>query len=170
MSGIKPEDAEFRPAGHPALHPGQSASIFFENQQIGYVGALHPAIQSSLELVQTPYVFELYIQSISLQITAKYRKISKFPAVKRDLAIVIGTDISLNQVINCIKKAGSEALINLELFDVYQGEGIDLGKKSVALGLTFQGSSSTLTDEDVEASMGEILSSLRSELGGVLRE
>ena len=169
-SGIKPEDAEFRRENHPALHPGQSASIFFENQQIGYVGALHPAIQSSLELVQTPYVFELYIQSISLQITAKYRKISKFPAVKRDLAIVIGTDISLNQVINCIKKAGSEALVNLELFDVYQGEGIDLGKKSVALGLTFQGSSSTLTDEDVEASMGEILSSLRSEVGGVLRE
>lgn len=169
-SGIHLDDVEFRRANHPALHPGQSAAIFFENQQIGYAGALHPAIQSSLELVQTPYVFELHIQSISIQIAAKYRKISKFPAVKRDLAIVIGTDISLNQVINCIKKAGSEALVNLELFDVYQGEGIDLGKKSVALGLTFQGSSSTLTDEDVEAYMGEILSSLRSEVGGVLRE
>ena len=170
ISGINPEDAEFRRGNHPALHPGQSATIFFENQPIGHAGAIHPVIQSSLDLVQTPYVFELHVQCISKKIAAKYRKISKFPTVKRDISIVIGAEITMQQVLNCIRKAGSETLINLELFDVYQGEGIDLGKKSVALGLTFQGSSSTLTDEDVEANMGEILSRLRSEVGGVLRE
>ena len=170
MSGINQEEAEFRPVNHPALHPGQSAGIFFENQYIGQLGALHPALQLRLGLVQAVYVFELDIQSISKQITAKYRKLSKFPVVKRDLAIVVEAKITLDQVIKCIKNATTGTLINLELFDVYQGEGIDLGKKSLAMGLTFQGSSSTLTDEEVEASMGVVLSRLKNELGGTLRE
>lgn len=170
ISGMLQEGTEFRPLNHPALHPGQSAGIFFENQYIGLVGALHPALQLSLELVQTTYVFELHVQSISKQITAKYQKLSKFPAVKRDLAIVVGAEITLDQVIKSIKNAAIGTLINLELFDVYQGEGIDLGKKSLAMGLTFQGSSSTLTDEEVVASMGVVLSRLKNELGGTLRE
>jgi phenylalanyl-tRNA synthetase beta chain len=169
-AGINPENVEFRHSSHPALHPGQSAAIFFENQQIGVAGALHPAIQLKLDLAQPLYVFELHVRCISNQITTKYKKISKFPAIKRDISLVIDARITLDQVINCIKKADLETLTNLELFDVYQGEGIDLGKKSVAMGLTFQGSSSTLTDEDVEASMGDILSRLRRELGGELRE
>jgi len=83
---------------------------------------------------------------------------------------VVEAKITLDQVIKCIKNATTGTLINLELFDVYQGEGIDLGKKSLAMGLTFQGSSSTLTDEEVEASMGVVLSRLKNELGGTLRE
>ena len=146
------------------------SSDLFENQYIGQLGALHPALQLRLGLVQAVYVFELDIQSISKQITAKYRKLSKFPVVKRDLAIVVEAKITLDQVIKCIKNATTGTLINLELFDVYQGEGIDLGKKSLAMGLTFQGSSSTLTDEEVEASMGVVLSRLKNELGGTLRE
>jgi len=170
MSGIQPDDTEFRSINHPTLHPGQCAGIFFENQYIGMVGALHPVLQLSLELVQTVYVFELHIQSISQQIATRYQKLSKFPVVKRDLAIVVGAEIALDQVIKCIRNADISTLINLELFDVYQGEGIDLGKKSLAMGLTFQGSSSTLTYEEVEASMGVVLSRLKTELGGTLRE
>ncbi len=168
--GINPEQAEFQPSEHPALHPGQSAKIIFENQLIGYLGALHPAAVNKLELVQSPLVFELKIDAFSKKITAKYKKLSKFPMIRRDLAVVVNNQITLSEVLKCIKKAASEALINLELFDVYQGEGIDSGKKSLAVGLTFQGSSSTLTDEDVEVQMGEILSRLRIELGGTLRE
>ncbi|NIQ08436.1 MAG: hypothetical protein GWO08_09580 [Gammaproteobacteria bacterium] len=101
---------------------------------------------------------------------AKFKKISKFPAVKRDLAIVLDEDIPAARVLGCIRSGAPEYLINLQLFDVYQGEGIDLGKKSLALGLTFQGSSSTLREADIEAVMGDILARLGQEIGATLRE
>lgn len=101
---------------------------------------------------------------------AKFKKISKFPAVKRDLAIVLDEGIPAARVLECIRSGAPEYLINLQLFDVYQGEGIDLGKKSLALGLTFQGSSSTLTEADIEAVMGDILARLGQEIGATLRE
>jgi len=107
---------------------------------------------------------------LSQQKTAKFRKLSKFPAVKRDLAIVVDENITADQVLSCIRQIAPDGLINLQLFDVYRGEGIDLGKKSLALDLTFQRSSSTLTDEEVDTTLGEILSRLNSELGGTLRE
>ena len=116
------------------------------------------------------YLFELKVNSKSRQIPAQYKKISKYPAVKRDLAVVFAVDIPVEKVVHCIKNTVPDILLNLELFDVYQGEGIDLGKKSLALGLTFQRSSSTLTDEEVEIGLGKILSRLNSELGGTIRE
>ncbi|MGH8119399.1 MAG: phenylalanine--tRNA ligase subunit beta, partial [Gammaproteobacteria bacterium] len=133
-------------------------------------GALHPALQLVLELPMQTYLFELHVDRCYRTLTARYQKISKYPVVKRDLAIVVSTTIPVSSVVQCINNSVSAVLINLELFDVYQGEGIDLGKKSLALGLTFQRSSSTLTDEEVEVSMGKILSRLQSELGGKLRE
>ena len=161
---------EFRQIEYNALHPGQSAEIFYNNQKVGMVGALHPAIQLELEIPQQVYLFELYIRGLSKKIAPKYQKISKFPIVNRDIAILVDEGVTLANIMDCIRKSAPDTLINLELFDVYRGEGIDLGKKSLALGLTFQGSSSTLTDEEVEATMGEILASLKNGLGGVLRE
>lgn len=168
--GIDPEDVHFRTTRHPALHPGLSAEIFLADQTIGLVGALHPALQLTLDIPRQVYLFELQVNSISRQITARYKNISKYPAVKRDLAVVVSIHIPVEKIVHCIKDTVPDMLINLELFDVYQGEGIDLGKKSLALGLTFQRSSSTLTDEEVEVGLGKILSRLQSELGGTLRE
>ena len=168
--GIDLQDVHFRSTRHHALHPGLSAEIFFGNQAIGLVGALHPALQQALELPQQAYLFELHVNRISRQLTTRYKKISKYPVVKRDLAVVVSVDIPVEKVMQCIKETVPDMLINLELFDVYQGEGIDLGKKSLAMGLTFQRSSSTLTDEEVEVGMGKILSRLQNELGGTLRE
>ena len=160
----------FRKSRHAALHPGRSSEIRYKNQLIGYIGALHPVIQRALELANEIYVFELYVERISIQKATKFQKISKFPAVKRDLAIVVDENVAFDQVLNCIRETAPDSLVNLQLFDVYRGEGIDLGKKSLAFDLTFQGSSSTLTDEEVDITMGKILSRLKSELGGVLRE
>jgi len=161
---------EFRPSSHPALHPGQSAEIVLENQIVGYVGQLHPRLRKQFNIPQATYLFELKIDSISAQIAPRYRKISKFPAVQRDLAVVVAETVPAAAVLDCIARSAPEVLTNLELFDVYQGEGIDLGKKSLALGLTFQKSSSTLIEEEVEAIIGEILARLRGELGATLRE
>ena len=110
------------------------------------------------------------ISRLSQQIDTKYQKLSKFPTVRRDLAVVLEENIPVDEVLECIENMATDMLHNLELFDVYQGEGIDIGKKSLALGLTFQRSSSTLTDGEVEAIVGEILGKLRNQFGATLRE
>jgi len=161
---------DFSQIEHPALHPGQSAKIIYENQQVGLIGALHPSIQKVLGLSKEVFVFELELRSISRQITAKYKKISKYPSIRRDLSITVAEEVSIAEIMYLISKTASDVLYNLELFDVYRGEAIDLGKKSLALGLTFQRTSSTLTDDEVESAVGRILENLRKEFGALLRE
>ncbi len=97
-------------------------------------------------------------------------KLSKFPSTRRDISIAVNREVLVEEIIKNIKSTAFGLLNNLELFDVYQGEGIDIGKKSLALGLTFQGSSSTLTDEEAEAMLDKILTALHSEFGATLRE
>ena len=155
---------------HPALHPGKSAKIYLNNQELGFIGALHPAITQEFELKQATFVFEIKMQAIASKENVKFTKISKYPSVKRDISILIDEGIGLAELDKCIKNAASENLHNLELFDVYQGEGIDSKKKSLALGLTFQGSSSTLTEEEVENAISEVLVALHSKFGATLRE
>jgi phenylalanyl-tRNA synthetase beta chain len=163
-------DTEYRPFQHPALHSGQSAQIFIENQPIGIIGALHPLLLKEFGLTQGAYVFELQLSEISAKKPVKFAKISKFPVVKRDISLLVEQKIPVHDIINRIESESIELLSNLELFDLYQGEGIDLGKKSLALGLTFQRSSSTLTEEEVESVMVRILRALNSEFGATLRE
>ena len=160
----------FSQVEHSALHPGQSAKIIYENQQVGFIGALHPSIQKGLGLRKEVFVFELELRSISRQIAAKYKKISKYPWIRRDLSITVAEEITIAEIMTLIGKTASDVLYNLELFDVYRGEAIDLGKKSLALGLTFQRTSSTLTDDEVESAVGRILENLRKEFGALLRE
>ncbi|MFT5134373.1 MAG: phenylalanyl-tRNA synthetase beta chain [Gammaproteobacteria bacterium] len=164
------EEIEYRIFQHSALHSGQSAQIFIKNQLIGMIGALHPRLMKAFDLRLPTFVFELDLSQISLKKAIKFTKTSKFPIVKRDISILVEQQIPVFAVMNCIKKESKELLNNLELFDLYQGEGIDLEKKSLALGLTFQKSSSTLTEEEVESVMVRILNALFSEFGATLRE
>ena len=163
-------DVNFSPIHHPALHPGQSAKIIHENQEFGFIGALHPSVQKKLGLTKEAFVFEIELENISKHITAKYQKISKYPSVQRDLSITVAEETSIAEIMDLIGKITPDVLYNLELFDVYRGEAIDLGKKSLALGLTFQRTSSTLTEDEVESAVGSILEGLRKEFGASLRE
>ena len=163
-------DVNFSPIHHSALHPGQSAKIVHENQELGFIGALHPLVQKKLGLTKEAFVFEIELENISKHITAKYQKISKFPSVQRDISIMVAEETSIAEIMDLIGKTTPDVLYNLELFDVYRGEAIDLGKKSLALGLTFQRTSSTLTDDEVESAVGSILEGLRKEFGASLRE
>ena len=160
----------FNPIEHSALHPGQSAKITYKNQEVGFIGALHPSVQRALGLVKEAFVFEIELESISKQITTKYEKISKFPSVRRDLSIIVAEEIPITEIMHLISKITPDVLYNLELFDVYRGEAIDLEKKSLAFGLTFRRTSSTLTDDEVESAVGSILENLRKEFGAILRE
>ena len=163
-------DVNFTPFEHSALHPGQSSKIIHENQEIGFIGALHPSVQKALGLIKETFVFELEVERISKQITPKFQKLSKYPSVQRDISITVAEETSIAEIIDLIGKTTQDVLYNLELFDVYRGEAIDLGKKSLALGLTFQRTSSTLTDDEVESAVGSILEGLRKEFGALLRE
>lgn len=155
----------------PALHPGQSATIYdVQGEKIGCLGALHPQIENQLGLSQRVFVFELALKCFENAEIPQFEPLSKYPSIRRDLAVVIDEKITLNQLKEVVKKAATGLLDNLQLFDVYQGKGIDSGRKSVAFGLTFQERSRTLEEVDVEEAMAPILKALTEQLGATLRE
>ena len=161
--------AEFIADTHPALHPGQAASIMWGGERIGTLGALHPRLASELKLPGA-VLFELRLDAISTGTVPKFNALSRFPAVRRDLSLVAPDAVSASAIRECIEQAGVDVLENLELFDVYAGEGIDSGMKSISLALTFQSRSRTLGDTDINAALCVILDSLTEKLGIALRE
>jgi len=177
----------FVPEKHPALHPGQSAKIVRHYQQdtklkqktadnkpedieaIGWLGALHPTVSQRLDLPQPVFVFELKLTAVMQRAIPRFEDIPKFPSIKRDLAIVVDEGIDAQTVTDCIRRASTTLLTNLKLFDVYQGKGIDSGRKSLAFSLTLQDKERTLTDQDVDVAIDKILSTLNQQLGATLR-
>ncbi|MBD3670380.1 MAG: phenylalanine--tRNA ligase subunit beta [Gammaproteobacteria bacterium] len=162
-------EVEFRPMNHPAMHPGQSAEVVLDGKAVGYLGALHPAVLQKLDLDQAVFVFELDLASLQQARIPAFQPLSKFPAIRRDLAIVVEQNVSAREVEESIRKDASEILTDLTLFDVYVGKGIDSGRKSLALGLTLQDNSRTLTDEEVEDFIAKIVSGLETRIGATLR-
>ncbi len=172
LLGLTRKGAQFRfvPESHPALHPGQSARIYCGEEPAGWLGALHPALEKAFDLRGQCYLFEIKADMLYEKNVAKFAEISKFPAIRRDLAVVVDEAISADRVLECIKNAAPETLKNLKLFDLYAGERIDSGRKSLALGLTLQAQSRTLTDEEVDTAIEQVVNSLVCELGATLRE
>ncbi|MBI5611920.1 MAG: phenylalanine--tRNA ligase subunit beta [Gammaproteobacteria bacterium] len=165
---------ETRAAQHPALHPGQCAAVYRrgtgEGDSGGLFGRLHPAIQAKLGLEQPVFLFELGLAGLASGAIPRFREISKYPSVRRDLAVVVDRATPARAVLECVAKAAGDLLANLELFDEYRGEGIDFGRKSLALALTLQDSSRTLNDEAAEAVIQRVVAALGSELGAQLRQ
>lgn len=163
-------DVRFEKAEHSALHPGQSARILKNGQAIGWIGALHPQTRKTLDIDPPCYVFELEQQSVLDANVPVFTSLSKFPEVRRDIAVIIKQEIPVESLFQTIKAAASEVLQEILLFDVYTGKGIDIGLKSVALGLILQGFSRTLMDEDVESEITKIVTALGKDFGATLRE
>ncbi|MDX2313886.1 MAG: phenylalanine--tRNA ligase subunit beta [Gammaproteobacteria bacterium] len=165
------DSAELRytPAGHGALHPGQSARIERSGALVGYLGALHPAVSRERKLALPVYLFELDLDSVQAGHRAAFKALSKFPTVRRDVSLVVDESVTAQAIRHCVGQVGIHVLENLELFDVYRGEGIDSGQKSLSLGLTFQDSSRTLTDAEVDQGVDQIVASLRTKFGAILR-
>lgn len=160
----------FVAAAHPALHPGQSARIERDGIQLGWLGALHPAVADKLGLTAPALVFELALEPLLRGCLPRFRELSRFPAVRRDIAVVVDNTLQVDAVLAVIRKAAPDTLRELKLFDLYTGKGIDSGRKSLALGLTLQADSRTLTDSEVEESLEAILAALKTELGATLRD
>ncbi len=161
---------QFEAAEYPALHPGQSARILRAGVPIGWIGALHPSVRAQLDLKRGVFVFEMEISALKAAKIPIFQPISRFPAIRRDIAVVVSEEITSENVLDCIVKAAGELLVNLELFDEYRGEGIDSGRKSLALGLTLQDSSRTLKDGAVDAVMERVMGALSSKLSAQLRQ
>ena len=160
---------EYRPAAHPAGQPGQTAEIIFNKQMVGVIAALHPGILSELGINGPVFAFELSVGGIASRGRPQFENFSRFPSMRRDLALVVDRNIPVADILAAVQGCAEDLVNNLELFDVYEGEGIDLGKKSLALGLTFQKSSSTLTDAEVEAALARIVGAVQRKFGAKLR-
>ena len=161
--------AEFVADSHPALHPGQTASILYRGERIGVIGVLHPALASEFKLPGA-VLFELRLESVSVGSLPQFKALSRFPAVRRDLSLLMPDAVSASAVRECIELVGVDVLANFELFDVYVGEGVDSGMKSMSMALTFQSRSRTLEDTEVNTALSVILNSLTEKLGVALRE
>ena len=131
---------------------------------------MHPAIERRLGLQGRGVLFELDVAAIREGAVPSFAPISKFPAIRRDLAVVVDEDIPSREIDRVIGAAAGDLLINLQLFDVYRGKGVDSGRKSLALGLTLQDQSRTLKDTEVEKVVENVLIALNKEFGATLRD
>lgn len=161
---------EFKASKSEVLHPGQAVDVLIDGNEIGYFGQLHPKIASKLDLTNAVYLFDFEVKSLNKKDALKFQAISKFPSIRRDISVLIDEAVPLAEIISSVESDATEALSKLELFDVYQGEGIENNKKSIALGLTFQVTSSTLRDEEVETIMVNIVDGLYNKFGAKLRQ
>ncbi|MEJ2565673.1 MAG: phenylalanine--tRNA ligase subunit beta [Gammaproteobacteria bacterium] len=170
MTGFA-QDYLFNAASHPALHPGQTAQFTSPHgREAGILGTLHPRIANSLNISKLTVLFEVALEEIAQAQLPSFREASKYPAIRRDLAVIVDDTVSSAALQGSIREAAGEWLEELQLFDVYKGKGIDSGKKSLALGLTLQDSSRTLTDGDVDIVMERVLARLRDTFGATLRD
>jgi phenylalanyl-tRNA synthetase beta chain len=164
-------DAAFVPGGHPALHPGQSAEIVTGGRnRLGWLGMLHPRLEKELGFENPVYLFELD-QSLLLrrQIPA-FKSLSKFPQVRRDIAVTVDQQVKANELIARVRNQCPALIRQTIIFDVYQGQGIAAGKKSIAFGLILQDDAETLTDERVDAVVDGVVAALAKEFNAQLRD
>ncbi|MFT4966075.1 MAG: phenylalanyl-tRNA synthetase beta chain [Colwellia sp.] len=161
---------EFSKADIDALHPGQTAKITKNGVFVGCVGALHPELERKLGLNGRTLIFELLLSEVLVQQIPEATDISRFPANRRDLAIVVKEDVDAKKVLQLIEKVGGNHLIGLNLFDVYQGQGVDDGFKSLAIALVLQDTSKTLEEKDITDVIDRVVETLKIELNASLRD
>ena len=166
------EGAEFsfRPASHPALQPGQTAEVVRGDDVIGVVGKLHPTQAKRFDLKRDVFVFELDADKALASNAPVAKAISKFPAIRRDLAVIVDEKVSADELIRAASAAAPALIRDVRLFDVYQGPGIEAGLKSVAIGLILQETSRTLTDDDADAAQAAAVQKLQQEFAAQLRD
>lgn len=164
------EQVRFIAKEHPALHPGQTAQIIVAGNACGWLGQLHPRLYKHFKLKQPVILFELSLSDLPETCLPQFQPLSKFPSVRRDLALVMDEGMPIDQIIQAIREAIGSILQHIEIFDVYRGPGIPAGKKSVAISLTLQHAEQTLHDEEVEQLVAKVLNHLNQVYQTTLRD
>ena len=151
------------------LHPGRSASVLVDTRCVGFVGELHPELKRTLDLRGSVLVFEVELAAVQARKVTLSTNISKFPSVRRDLAFVLTEAITWNALEHCVSTSAGKALISVNCFDVYRGAGLPESYKSLAISLIFQDISRTLSEQEIDAAINNIIAAVNTTLGGELR-
>ena len=161
--------SEYRQETHTALHPGQSSRVYLRNKPIGWMGKLHPKWQQQYDLTKNTMLFELALNDLLQTQVAAYQEVSKFLPIRRDIAVLVDTDLPVQTILDVVKHANIPLLQELQLFDVYQGKGMAENKKSLAFLVLMQDTHKTLLDKEAEAVIAELLKLLQKNFNASLR-
>ena len=168
LTGVSGE-IEFIADAHPALQKGQSCIVKYKGNTIGYIGKLNPIIEKYLDLPQAVFAFELDLESISVGKTPEFAEITRHPAIKRDIAVLVDREVDYSRLNDTVRQCNADYLVDLKVFDVYEGKHLDNNRKSVALSLTFEHKSRTLSDEEVTSAVDKVLEALQQSCAAELR-
>ncbi|MGB3726716.1 MAG: phenylalanine--tRNA ligase subunit beta [Glaciecola sp.] len=163
-------EAEFVAVQHNAFHPGQCAAIHLNNEVIGHIGAIHPKFHKKLGLQGPTFAFELDGAKIDQRNLPSATAISKFPAIRRDLAMTVSDQVETGKLLKSIEKIGISDLVSINLFDVYTGDGINEGEKSLALSIWLQSVEKTLEDQEIQNTVDKVVRHLRDNFSAALRD
>ena len=161
--------ATYVAAEHPALHPGQSAKVILDGKAIGWIGKLHPKWQQHYQLPKGVMLFELDFSALQQRTVPAYSEVSKFPPIRRDMAILVDEQVSAGELLNAMNVAKLDFVTEIGLFDVYRGKGIEENQKSLAFFVLMQDSQKSLVDADADKVMAGLLSIVMQQFGAELR-
>jgi len=164
-----PSVARFERIDHPALHPGRAAAVVLGAEPVGLVGELHPCWVQKYDLGSAPALFELDLDAVLRQPLPRHGEVSRFPAVVRDLALVVAQDMPVASLLAGLRGVAPAIVRDIRLFDLYHGKGIDPDKKSLAFRVVMQDTERTLADSDVDAALAKMLELAQRDFGGKLR-
>jgi len=171
LCALTGREVEFVAGQHTALHPGQSAEIkTLDGQSLGWVGMLHPTLEKQLGFDGNVFLFELSQNVLLGREVPAFNSLSKFPSVRRDLALLVAEDVSFQAIKQCIENCNEDLIKAINVFDIYRGQGVEQGYKSVALGLTMQDNTQTLTDSEIDAIVNKVLDALSNNISAKLRD
>ena len=160
----------FEPAAPGYLHPGRGARIVRGGVSVGHLGELHPSLIRAFDLTTAPILFEFDYSAAFRANLAQFREVSRFPQIRRDISFTVPVDVAFATLRERVSVAAGSLLKQLSAFDIYQGKGVELGRKSIALGLILQDLSRTLTDDDADRVVQAVLQDLRTNLDARIRE
>lgn len=168
---LKNANIQFVAVDLPYMHPTRTANIYVNDKCVGFIGQFNPVMAEKLDINQPLYIAEIDIQTLQNEYDNKvlFKVVPKYPAIDRDLALLVDEDIKYQEVYDCIKENGGKYLINIQLFDVYQGDQVEKGKKSMAYSLKFNSSEKTLTVDEIDKQITDILTALDKKLNIKLR-
>ena len=164
-----PVRVEYRPVAHPSLHPGQCAQVWIDEAAIGWIGTLHPRLTQKYGFAKAPVLFEIDMAPLMNRAAPRYLGLPRFPAVRRDIAVVVDANLPLGDILARVKSAAPALVADIACFDVYQGQGVDNGKKSLAFKMLLQHTEKTLTDSEIDLAVAEVLDLLSEHFNATLR-
>jgi len=166
----KMNDVQFKVEANPALHPGQSAAIYLHGERIGFIGVVHPELERKLDLNGRTVVFELLWNKVADRVLPDAKEISRFPANRRDIAVVVAENVPADDILAECKKVGANQVVGVNLFDVYRGKGVAEGYKSLAISLVLQDTARTLEEEEIAATVAKCVEALKQRFQASLRD